>query len=50
MEGFVGKVDGKLVKGIGLESEVLASGKVKKANEGDKAVSTEAFVDLFIKP
>jgi hypothetical protein len=54
MEAFVGKVDGKLVEGIGLGqgsgSEVLGSGKVEKANEGDKVVSTEAFVEVFIKP
>ena len=50
MEAFVGKVDGKLVKGTGSRSEVLGSKKVKKANEGDKVIKTEAFVDVFIKP
>jgi hypothetical protein len=50
MEAFVGKVDDKLVEGIESGSEVLGSGKVEKANEGDKVVSAEAFVDLFIKP
>ncbi len=50
MEAFVGKVDGKLIGGIGSESEVLGSRKVEKANKGDKVVSTEAFVDVFIKP
>ena len=48
MEEFVGKVVGKLVRGIGSGSEVLGSGKVEKANEGDKVVSTEAFVNVFI--
>ncbi len=47
---FVGKVNGKLIEGIGLESEVLESGKVEKANKGDKVISTEAFIDMFIKP
>ena len=41
MEAFVGKVDGKLVKGIESGSEVLGSGKVEKANEGDKVISAE---------
>ena len=50
MEEFVGKVVGKLVEGIGSGSEVLGSGKVGKANDGDKVISTEAFVDVFIKP
>jgi hypothetical protein len=50
MEAFVGKVDGKLVEGIGSGSEALRSGTVEKANEGDEVVSTEAFVDVFIKP
>ena len=50
MEAFVGKVDGKLVKGTGSGSEVLGSRKVEKANEGDKVVKTEAFIDVFIKP
>jgi hypothetical protein len=49
-EAFIGKVDGKLVEGIGSESEVLGSRKVEKANEGDKVISTGVFVDLFIKP
>jgi hypothetical protein len=49
MEAFVRKVDGKLVEGIGSGSEVLGSGKVEKANEGDKVLSTEAFI-VFIKP
>jgi hypothetical protein len=49
-EVFIGKVDGKLVEGIGSESEVLGSGKVEKANEGDKVISTGVSVDLFIKP
>jgi hypothetical protein len=50
MEVFVSKVDSKLIKGIGSGSEVLGSGKVEKANEGDKVISTEAFIDAFIKP
>jgi hypothetical protein len=50
MEVFVSKVDSKLIEGIGSGSEVLGSGKVEKANEGDKVISTEAFVDAFIKP
>ncbi|KAN0113499.1 hypothetical protein V8E52_007657 [Russula decolorans] len=33
MEVFVSKVDSKLIEGIGSGSEVLGSGKVKKANE-----------------
>jgi hypothetical protein len=37
MEVFISKVDSKLIEGIG-------SGK------GDKVISTEAFVDAFIKP
>jgi hypothetical protein len=50
VEAFVGKVNGKLIEGIGSGSEVLGSGKVEKANEGDKVVSTEAFVNVFVKP
>jgi hypothetical protein len=50
MEAFVGKVDGKLVEGIGSGSEALGSGKVEKANEGGKLASAEAFVNVFIKP
>ena len=42
MEAFVGKVDGKLVEGIELGSEVLGSRKVEKANEGDKVISAGA--------
>ena len=42
MEAFAGKVDGTLVRGIESGSEVLGSGKVEKANEGDKVVSAEA--------
>ena len=51
METFVREVDGKLIEGIGSGSEVLRSKKVEKANEGDKVVLTEAFIDdVFIKP
>ena len=42
MEAFASKVDGKLVGGIESGSGVLGSGKVEKANEGDKVVSAEA--------
>ncbi len=50
MEAFVGKVDGKLVKGIRLGHEVLGSGKVERANGGDQVISTEAFINVFVKP
>jgi len=50
MEALIGKVDGKLVKRIGLGCEVLGSGKVKKANTGDEIVMTGMFIDGFIKP
>jgi hypothetical protein len=46
VEVFVGKVNGK----FGSGSEVLGSEKVEKANEGDKVVLTEAFIDVFVKP
>jgi hypothetical protein len=50
MEAFIGKVDGKLIEGIGSRREVMGPGKVKKTDESDEIIPTEAFIDVFIKP
>ena len=50
MEALVGKVDGKLVEGIGPGREVLEARKVEKADKGDEIIAMEMFVDVFVKP
>ena len=48
MEVLIGKVDGKLVKGIGPGCEVLGARKVEKADKGDKIFATETFVECSL--
>lgn len=50
MKALVGKVDGKLVEGIGSRREVLGSRKVEKADKGDEIIATETFIDVFVEP
>ena len=48
MEALVGKVDGKLVEGIGPGREVLGARKVEKADKGDEIFATETFVECSL--
>ena len=48
MEALVGKVDGKLVEGIGPGRELLGARKVEKADKGDEIIATETFVECSL--
>jgi hypothetical protein len=50
LEAFVGKVDAKLIKGVGTARHVLGSGNIEETDEGGEAFLAQPLVDVFVQP
>ena len=50
LETFVGRVDAKLIEGVGTAGHVLGPGIIEETDESGKIVFAEPSVDMFVQP
>ena len=50
LETFVGKVNAKMIEGVGTAGHVLGPGNIEETNENGKVVFAEPLINMFVQP